>query len=1150
MQTSVAKKLFAVGVAASTVLMSLAPFAAKAAAHAAGTNVSSNGTVFMITADGYRRPYTSAGAFLSYGFNSFASVVQANADDLALPQGSFIPPQDGKVICSDRGADKGTCYLITGAMKAGFTSAAVFTGLGFSFSRATSGDVSWMSSTTNIDNTTAPHRPGVLVNDNGTVKLIGTTGYLGIPDLATFNSWGYSFADVVPANAADKALVQTGVMAARIAGQLSPGAVTTTPGTTPGTTPTTGPVSVSLASTNPAPMTLVQGQIGAPLAAFTFSGNGTVTGVTLQRIGVSSNDLLNNVYLYDGANRLTDAASVNSTGQVSFANGSSLFTVNGVRTITVLADIKTGTSNAGQTVGVQLTGVQLSGNVTAAGTPVSGNLMNVSAATSIATVTYGTLTPSGSVSTNPQTGIVVWQTNFSVSQNPVNFTRLALREIGSINMGDISNFKLMVDGTQVSQAQSLDSNSYVTFAISPAKSLSTGSHTVQVTADVTGGASRTFAMSLQNQADAGLIDTAYNVGVGITSSGGTFGTQTAATFTVNSISNSIVLQKSSDSPSGNVSYNGIDVPLGRWTVTSYGEAMKIQQLTVGFTYSSTTGSYAATTLRNGRLLFSGAQYGSTQTVAQTGTQFTPNFIVPANSPVTIEFRADVYSTAGNQYLNADTIQPFLKASTQNAQGQTSMNMTNLPDTNNSLAGIVTVTTGSLNVSKNGTFVNQTTAAPQDNYKIASFYVDGSSVEDININTITLGFGSSTAASSLNNVKVYWNGQAESNVKATVSATGNVWSVSHTLGMNASIPVDVYANLNSAATGTITTTMDISGTTVNSGQTASKSNTAGQTITVGNGSFAYAVDASTPVAALVTASQQGVPTAAFKFTATNDTYKITDLTFTVAGTSVGTQLYVYNGSTLVAQKGVGSGTVSWSGLNIPVVPGTPVVLTTKVDVGAVGTSAGTSGSSLLTTLTGGKYQSSNGTITNITGSNAGNNEYVLKAIPTVTASTLPNSVLAAGVQTLYKYTVTAGSNPIAWYSTTFKVSTSTGVGLDTFGLFDNDTNQQVASCSPTYAAGLVTVVCTSTEIGGQSQVSSSKTYYMQGTVSGSITTGSSIGTSIQKSAGSFGTAATSTAASGSFVWSDMSADNHSTTTADWFGDYLVKNIPTGTLNMTK
>src|SRR3989344_4430413 len=299
MQNSVAKKIFAVGVAASTILMSLAPFAAHAAAHAIGTNVlASDGTVWMIMSDGTRRAYTSAGAFLSYGFNSFASVVVANADDLALSTGSFIPPQDGKVLCSDRGADKGTCYLVTGAQKAGFTSAAVFTGLGFSFSRAAFADVSWMSSASNIDNTTAAHRPGVLVNNNGTVQLVGTTGLLGIPDLATFNSWGYSFADVVPANNSDKAMTQTGVMAMRTAGQLSPTALAGGPVLPPSTGTT---LAVSAGNMAPA-STLPLGANSVKVGEFNFTApaNGAIslTGVVIHRSGVGSTADIANAYLY------------------------------------------------------------------------------------------------------------------------------------------------------------------------------------------------------------------------------------------------------------------------------------------------------------------------------------------------------------------------------------------------------------------------------------------------------------------------------------------------------------------------------------------------------------------------------------------------------------------------------------------------------------------------------------------------------------------------------------------------------------------------------------------------------------------------------------------------------------------------------------
>jgi len=196
------------------------------AGHPIGTNVKTqDGTISLIASDGSRWPYTSAGAFLSYGFNGWNNVVDANSADLALPIGSYIPPQDGKIFCATetKGSDvKGECALISGGLKHSFTSENVFKGLGFSFSRAISGDSSFLAKGANVDSGSAAHLPGVLVNNGGIVQLVGSTGLLNIKDMAAFGSWGYSPVDAVAANAADKALSQAGSISVRQAGQLSP----------------------------------------------------------------------------------------------------------------------------------------------------------------------------------------------------------------------------------------------------------------------------------------------------------------------------------------------------------------------------------------------------------------------------------------------------------------------------------------------------------------------------------------------------------------------------------------------------------------------------------------------------------------------------------------------------------------------------------------------------------------------------------------------------------------------------------------------------------------------------------------------------------------------------------------------------------------
>ena len=115
----------------------------------------------------------------------------------------------------------------------------------------------------------------------------------------------------------------------------------------------TGPVSVALASDNPAARSVVLLEAGADLAHFAFSGVGTVTNVTLKRVGISADASLLNVYLYDGATRLTDAASVASNSAITFNDPNGLFAVNGAKTISIRADMN---GAAGETIGVALVG--------------------------------------------------------------------------------------------------------------------------------------------------------------------------------------------------------------------------------------------------------------------------------------------------------------------------------------------------------------------------------------------------------------------------------------------------------------------------------------------------------------------------------------------------------------------------------------------------------------------------------------------------------------------------------------------------------------------------------------------------------------------------------------------------------------------------
>lgn len=201
--------------------------------HSEGTNVlGSDGTVYRIVGSGLaesRSPYTSAGAFLSYKFNSWATTVGANTADLILPittytpTGStettvaYIPPRSGALI-----NDHGTVYLITGGGRAGFTTEAVFKGLGFSFSNVYPGDTSFIGLNYEpINSINLKHHDGVLINDNGTLYVMRNGFRVGFPSMQVLDSWGYWVTDAVPANSYDRAAQQSGVVQTRMVNQLN-----------------------------------------------------------------------------------------------------------------------------------------------------------------------------------------------------------------------------------------------------------------------------------------------------------------------------------------------------------------------------------------------------------------------------------------------------------------------------------------------------------------------------------------------------------------------------------------------------------------------------------------------------------------------------------------------------------------------------------------------------------------------------------------------------------------------------------------------------------------------------------------------------------------------------------------------------------------
>ena len=1005
---------------------------------------------------------------------------------------------------------------------------------------------------------------------------------------------------------ASKGLVADGVFGAKSRAVLSGSSVVTTlpSGCTSaaGFSPTTGlscsgavtvvnngPISVSLASNNPAAGTLVDDQATADIAHFAFNGTGTVTGITLQRIGVSADSTLRNVYLFDGATRLTDAASVSNNGSISFNVPAGLFSVNGSRIISVRSDIGAGdgatTTTSGQTVGVTLSSfATASGTVTV---NISGNLHNIASAT-LAAVSAGTVTPTGAT-INPAANVTVWQSTLNVSQRDVLMKRIALRNVGSAPASAFQNFKLFVNGVQVATATGLDSNGYVTFDMTSSPVLLVaGSRVVRVDVDIVSGASRTVQFSLRQAADVDFVDSSYGVNIAPTS---TPWAPAAASTISGTTGGSMTVEKDVTSPSTNLTLAGSDVNLGTFKLTAYGESIKLETLKAGFTFVDGGTANSAATLRNGRLMINGVQYGSTTTLAAAGTSFTTNYTVVPGTPALVEVHADIYDNDGTGSLDtSDTLTATLVLGASNATRVDSLGSFNVPAVATVSANTLAIASASITLSKNSNYASQNTTLPATAFKIGSYNLAGSSVEDVLLTTLSVDIGTNLVGtgfdyrdvSSLYPVVKNSSGAivAQPAPLATVAAADNSFSINYTLAKNANATIDLYANLADDGTGTIDATdafdtiLMVSGTSMVSGQSVTSGNgtstIAGQSIAYAAATLTASLDASSPVAAIVY-DNQTVTTLAAKFAAVTAGYNLTALTLTFNAASASTivqNVMLYDGATLVAQGPMSTTTTAtFSGLSWNIPANTNKVLTVKVQLGNIGVGAGSTGANIKTSIVTAATDftatnTSTGVSTSSTseegGAAVGSAMNAYAAIPTITQGTLAsNQLLNTTLRPLLRFTMTGNGGDIAWDQLTFKVEKVSDITVGTSGtagiaLYDVSNNTAIGgtftNAATVYGAG------TTGDIGfvptAEQTISGSKTYELRGTIGTATTAGDYVTVTLDNDSSAVVASLAVSGGSGildadsdaPIIWSDMSAASHATTTTDWTSDFGIKNLP--------
>jgi hypothetical protein len=778
---------------------------------------------------------------------------------------------------------------------------------------------------------------------------------------------------------------------------------TTTTTTTTGNTgnvvaPATG-VAVSLASINPAAGSLISsvstGSSRVPVLAVSFtagnSGAVTLSGVNFQKTGVLSDSAISGAYLTQNGQVLSQYNSLNA-GLLSFSGLGLSIPAGQTVTLTLAIDVSANLS-AGNTTGFSLPSASavtaFDGNnnaITPSGFfPLNGNVFTVTSVSnpSLASVTIASSSIGTTVTAGTQ-GNIVGAWNFSGFNSPVWLQNINFHVIGSANVANIKNVKLLVNGVQVGQTlSSVPANQLADFNASaaPAK-LNTGSNNVQVVADVMGSPSDFFQFEILNGYDVLGVDSQYNVPVAVTNNGGQ-GTK------VEIQTGQITVNQDSNTPTGNIAKGQSSVVLAKYDIYAAGEAVKVKfldfNIALGSVVTSTNALTLASQIQNVSITddagnqvgtsinqppsgnscaapVSGSGYTSrtdgTITITSVtyvdcfGTSASPiNYIVPANTTRVLSLKADIQTTA-----NFSTITANLSGNSANLQGMTSSQS----GSTSAINGVaLTLVSSSLGVSQNNALGTQNVSAGTSNLRIGSFAFSASSAEGVNVNTVTIELTPATTTAAFQNLKLMVNGTQFGTTQGVVSGETNYSFSGSAFSVPAgqTVNVDVFADTLSAASGTMspaTRIVGYSGTGAISYTSVNIPNATtydGQIVNFnGQPALTIAADSSNPATGNIVQGSTGNTLAVFRFSETSnvENVKVTQLNVvdkvssTTAVKAAFSRVSLWNGSTLLGTAASPVADASGTGyiyvfnsFNTPlIVPqGSSVSLSLKGDAGS-------------------------------------------------------------------------------------------------------------------------------------------------------------------------------------------------------------------------
>ncbi|MBI2464412.1 hypothetical protein HYV57_05645 [Candidatus Peregrinibacteria bacterium] len=370
---------------------------------------------------------------------------------------------------------------------------------------------------------------------------------------------------------------------------------------------------VSLSPDSPKSSAVPKGATAVPFLAVDLKNTGSenveINGMTFHRIGVGSAWDFNNVYLYNGDERLTSGHLINTdTNEVSFNNIDVTVPAGETFELTLKADISavaaTGNENAFELAGADKINSSAK-NINFNGT-VIGEYMRISAST----VGSIKIAKNGSIP-NPHVGqmnVKIAEFQLTAANEDMSVQKIALAVKGNVSASaDLSNFKLYQSTTELATDDMVNEDDIMTFSLATPFEIKKGDNRIfYVYADVSAKAdpNDTIQIFMEEDTDLVAIGTVYGYGAQVNRNDydGDQTTDSDGDGSVPDSSNSIIeggqVTIAFNGPvATDVALNGKDVPFLKLNLSTQTN-IEVQKLTLTITAASANTSTPAANLWN------------------------------------------------------------------------------------------------------------------------------------------------------------------------------------------------------------------------------------------------------------------------------------------------------------------------------------------------------------------------------------------------------------------------------------------------------------------------------------------------------------------------------------------------------------------------